>query len=253
MEQLFEKYKNIQLFAINYRKFKLLDKGFMSYSDFKTDIQRYEYVLHKFKNHKNQNVDLYLFKDESKFITSTINFKKILDRYNGDHIIILITKEELNIYRRKSIKQYPQLNIKNYLHKHFLIEMNKGPLCSVHTILTPDEVRDFCNGILAHGHSLPALIENDPQAIWIGAEINDVVRIDCNSEITGKTIRYRIVTPSSGKVMQSSGAAITKDPNEEDDDNDVVNPDKKGDKEKLKKIKDEELDEEDEFVDDFID
>lgn len=205
MEQLYEKYLNIQLFATKYRNYELIDESFENYENFKNKMQIFEYVLHKFKNPKNptRNIDLYLFKHDSKYISQTIMFKKILDRYNTEQTIIMITKEELNVYRKKSIKQYKNLSIKNYLHRHFIIEINKGPLCSKHTILTSEETRAVCYDIMSHGHKLAAIFESDPQNIWIGGEVNDLIKIESFSEITGKSIRYRIVTPSSGKVLQS--------------------------------------------------
>lgn len=204
MEQLFEKYQNIQTFAIKYRNYTLLDKKFDNYETFKNKMQVFEYIIHKFHCPKiNKDVDIYLFKHDSIYISSTINFKKILDRYPNDHIIIMITKEILSTYRRKSIKQYPHLNIKNYLHMHFIMEINTGPLCSKHTILTPDEVRNVCYTFMSHGHNFPSIFDTDPQVIWIGGEINDLIKIEPYSEMTGKTVRYRIVTPTSGKVVQN--------------------------------------------------
>lgn len=206
MEQLYDKYLNIQLFATKYRQYKLLDKEFESYDTFKNKMQILGYILHKFKDvkHADKIIDLYLFKQDSKHISLTAQFKKILDRYNSEQTIIMITHEDLNVYRKKSIKQYKNLIIKNYLHKHFIMEMNRGPLCSVHTILTPEQTRAMCYNIMSHGHKLPAIFESDPQNIWIGGEINDVIKIEAYSEITGKSIRYRIVTPASGKILQNN-------------------------------------------------
>lgn len=206
MEQLYEKYMNIQLFAIQYRKYTLLDDAFETYDNFKNKMQIFEYILHKFSDpkHPDKIIDLYLFKHDSKYISLTAQFKKILDRYNSEQTIIMITQEELNVYRKKSIKQYKNLTIKNYLHKHFIMEMNRGPLCSIHSILTPAETKAVCYNIMTHGHKLPAIFESDPQNIWIGGEINDLIKIESYSEITGKSIRYRIVTPASGKVLQNN-------------------------------------------------
>lgn len=211
MEQLYEKYENIQLFATSpeYRNYTLIEDKFYDYETFKNKMQIIGYVQHKFKDPKHQrNIDIYLFKKDSKYITSTSDFKKILDKYEKDQTvyIIMITKEELNVYRRKSIKQYAHLNVKNYLHKHFIMEMNKGPLCSKHSILSPEETRKVCYDLRTHAHKLPAIYESDPQNIWIGGEVNDLIKIESNSEITGIRVGYRIVTPASGKVEQSTTA-----------------------------------------------
>lgn len=232
MEQLYDKYKNIQLFATSpeYRNYELLDDKFDDYTSFKNKIQTFEYILHKFKNPKQpeRKIDLYLFKPDSKVIGSTTEFKKILDRYSKDHTLIMITKVELNVYRKKSVKQYTHLDVRNYLHKHFMIEINKGPLCSKHTVLTPDEVNAMCYNIYAHGHSLPAIFETDPQNIWIGGEIGRIVKIEPNSEITGRKIQYRIITPATGKIEQNPNTVIKKETSTEvpsKDDEDEPNED----------------------------
>jgi DNA-directed RNA polymerase subunit H (RpoH/RPB5) len=111
----------------------------------------------------------------------------------------MITKEKLSIYIEKTIVRYTDLKIDNYLHEHFIIELNKGPLCSVHSVLSIEEGRAVCMELMIHGHKLPAIFINDPQNIWIGGKINDIIKIDAYSEITGKTVRYRIVTPVLGK------------------------------------------------------
>lgn len=250
MEQLYEKYLNIQLFAIKYRKYELLNDNFETYENFKNKMQIVGYILHKFINPKypTKIIDLYLFKHDSKYINLTADFKKILDRYNTEQIIIMITKDELNVYRKKSIKQYKNLTIKNYLHKHFIMEINKGPLCSTHSILSPEETRAVCYDIMSHGHKLPAIFEYDPQNIWIGGEINDLIKIEAYSEITGKSIRYRIVTPSSGKVLQSpvvKKESVKKNPepstdNEVDKNDEVINEEN------------EENDDNDDYLDDYI-
>lgn len=210
METLFDKYLNVQLFAIEYRGLVLTNgEKFHDYETFKNEIHKHEYIMHKFKKDL-KNIDIYLFKEDSKYITSTIFFKKILDRYNKFNDIIMITKSELNVYRKKMILQYKELSVKNYLFKHFIIEINRGPLCSKHTILSPEEVRVVSYNIMAHGHKLPAIFDTDPQCIWIGGEINDLIKIESYSEITGKTINYRIVTPSSGKTIQNPKAIIKK-------------------------------------------
>lgn len=214
MEQLFDKYKNVQLFS-KYRKYELIDEEFLTFDQFKTKIQSLGYILHKFKSQKSE-IDLFFFKNDSKYISSTIHFKKILDRYSKPSNIIMITKEELNVYRKKSVKQYKNINLKNYLHRHFIMEMNKGPLCSKHSILTIEEARAVCYDLMCHAHKLPAIFQDDVQNIWIGGEINDIIKIESISEITGKTIHYRIVTPTSGKILQTGSLVKEEDTKEEE-------------------------------------
>ena len=201
MEQLYNKYINIQKF-IECRKYKLFDDTFLDYENFRNKIQHMSYIFHKLKDRNNQEIDIYLFEPDSKYVKSTNEFNKLLYRYKNPTNIIFFTKEKLSTYLLKAMRKYSDLNIENYLHKHFIIEINKGPLCAKHTVLSVDEAREVCFSLMAHGHKLPSIAIDDPQNIWIGGQVNDIIKIEANSELTGKTIRYRIVTPVSGKVEQ---------------------------------------------------
>lgn len=205
METLYEKYQNIQLFATKYRNLTLNDDKFLSYNDFKNNMQLNEYVSHEFHNPKNDKpLQIYFLTKDSRHIKDTKNFRKLMDRFRGETHIIMITKEELSVYCKKALRAYKDIYINNYLHRHFIIEMNRGPLCSKHTILSMEETRRVCYVTMSHAHKFPAISVNDPQIIWIGAEINDVIKIESYSEITGKVISYRIVTPKHGKIIQSN-------------------------------------------------
>lgn len=200
MEQLFEKYLNIQKFATapEYRGLELLEPKFYEYAEFREKMQEKEFILHKFKKNDTK-IDLYLFSVNSRQITQTDSFKKLLDKYTEQKTLIMITREELNTYRKKSILQYTNLTIYNYLHKHFKIELSKGPLCSSHRIATRDEVeiikRDICNDVT----KLPQININDPQNIWIGPKIGDVIIIESISEMSGNKLSYQYVVPEVGQ------------------------------------------------------
>ena len=203
MDIFFEKYKNIQIFIQKYRKYKVEDE-FLDYDNFKRRMQIDEYVTNKcIDTKKGKIVYIYIFIKESKYIKATAQFKRLMDKIPEEPAdVIIITKNPLSVYINKSILKYPYLNIHNYLHMYFSIEIDKGPLCSKHEVLNNDEVRRLCSQeLIIHPLSLPAIRINDPQNIWIGGEIGDVIKITSISEITGKTIRYRIVTPVSGKIV----------------------------------------------------
>ena len=208
MESLFEKYQNIQLFLEKYRGYTIVENSpnFYNYDDFKNKMQISGYISHQLENKTvdNKLLDIYLLKHDSKYVKATVNFKKILDKYKQeDTNIIVFTKEPLSVHIKKAIKKYPMLHVQNYLYKHFSIEINKGPLCSKHSILSPEEARRVCFELMTHGHKLPSISVDDPQNIWIGGNIDDIIKIESVSEITGTRILYRLVTPISGKAEES--------------------------------------------------
>jgi DNA-directed RNA polymerase subunit H (RpoH/RPB5) len=203
MEVLYEKYINIQKFITEYRQYKLHDQ-FIDFSTFKKTIQIEQYIRHICTDVKNDKlIYIYLFHDNSKYIKTTPNFKRLMDKLPEEPAnVIIISKIELSIYINKSLLKYPHLKVYNYLHKYFAIEISQGPLCSIHSILSNTDVRNLCSReLIIHPLSLPSISINDPQNIWIGGELGQVIKIVSISEITGKTIRYRIVSPDSGKMI----------------------------------------------------
>ena len=203
MEILFEKYENIQKCLKNYRKYTVKEP-FYDFKTFKKHIQVEQYIRHKCMNQNNKPVYVYLFKDQSIYIKTTAQFRRLMDKISGEPAdVIIISKNELSVYIKKAFIVYKStLNIFNYLHKTFAIELSEGPLCSPHTILSNNEVRTLCSqDLIVHPLSLPSLSINDPQNIWIGGELGQVVKIESISEITGKTIRYRIISPDSGTIL----------------------------------------------------
>jgi DNA-directed RNA polymerase subunit H (RpoH/RPB5) len=248
MDVLFEKYINIQKFIINYRKYKL-DDAFLDFAAFKKTIQIEQYIRHKCTDiKKGRSVYIYLFKENSKYIKTTPQFKRLLDKMPEEPVdVIILSKVELSVYINKSLAKYPYLKIYNYMHKYFSIELAKGPLCSPHSILSNNEVKSLCSReLIIHPLSLPSISINDPQNIWIGGELGQVVKITSISEITGKTIRYRIVSPDSGKMINIQ--KLRQRIQDHDDAQNLEDEKKTNQKEMLKEAP---IDNADEYVDDI--
>jgi DNA-directed RNA polymerase subunit H (RpoH/RPB5) len=250
MEQLYEKYLNIQLFANIYREFSLIEGKYYNYEEFKHEMQIAEYIVHNFIDTKGTKIDIYLFKIESRHISNTVNFNKILDKYDSKNPIkiIMITKDELNSYRRKSINQH-NLKVNNYLHKDFNIEKSKGSLCSKHVILTEEEAQVALYSNMIEKESLPKISELDPQIIWIGGQPGDIIKITPYSEITGFSVVYRLVIPSYGNIIQSPEYNLNtkKITTIKEDDDDVEDVEEEIDE---VNVEEEFVPEDEEFVDD---
>ncbi len=241
MEALFEKYKNIQLF-IKKRGYTLLEnkpssklrgksrdekvdelkQHYFTYDDFVAKMHAITYVVHYcFDERRNRYVDIYLIKPDSPYLKSQ-KFKKILSRYSLDkpRALIFITKEEFGTFVRRAIVA-SKLPIYAYLQKHFIIELNKGPLCSHHRLLNSEEQKRICYEIMKHPHNFPSILQNDPQNIWIGGEVGDIILIEGNSEISGHYEKYRIVTPNTGKIAQAAILPKEKTKSEEKEETDT--------------------------------
>lgn len=219
-DTLYQKYLNIQKFIIEYRKYDILDK-FLDKDAFAKAILREHYVKCRCRDpRKQKNIDILLLKADNKYMKSTINFKKLISNLEKEsQNIIIISKDPFSVYIKKLLQKLPNtINITNYQHKHFSVEIPKGPLCSKHTILTQSEVQQICsNELMIHPLGLPSILVSDPQCIWIGAEIGQVIRIESLSEITGKAIRYRMVVPSVDTTEQAEETTETVAPVDAED------------------------------------
>ena len=207
MESLYNKYEYIQLLLNKYRKYILYEnEHFYDYDKFSQTLQVEQYIKHICVcPKKNCMIYIYIFNDNSKYLKITTHFKKLIDNLPNERAsVMLFTSEPISVYLNKAILTYTHLNFHNYLHNWFSIELSKGPLCSPHTILSDDEVKRLCSReLIIHPLSLPAISINDPQNIWVGGELGQVIKIDSVSELTGEAVRYRIVSPDSGKLLYS--------------------------------------------------
>jgi DNA-directed RNA polymerase subunit H (RpoH/RPB5) len=183
-----------------------MEEEFLDRKSFKKIIQLEQYVRVNCRNPTTgRTIYIYLMKTDSKYIKATPNFKKLIDSLGQDPAdVYIITKMPLSIYINKILHKFSNLKILNFLHRHFSIEITRGPHCSKHTILTDEEVIKTCfQDLMIHPLSIPPIFVTDPICIWIGAEIGQVIRIEADSEISGKVIRYRIVSPKVGRIPVS--------------------------------------------------
>lgn len=198
-------YQNIQKFITEYRKYTITGDVYTSQT-FNKNMLMNHYVELDCLNENQTKIRIILFKNDSKYLKATQLFKKLIITIGKTTTaIILITKDPLSVYIKKLLITMNDYDIKSYLYRHFIIEIPKGPLCGKHVILSQDEVRHLCdNELMTHPAGLPSILVDDPQCIWIGAEVGQVVKCIFNSELTGITIQYRMVVPSIGKAQNES-------------------------------------------------
>lgn len=138
-----------------------------------------------------------LLHNEGEYESKSINFKNLINSIKYPYTtIITISKEVLSTHVHKQLVELSneKRKIFNYSYDKFKFIVNNHVLCSPHTILNSEEEEYLLNKILKIKKcNLPKIKLNDPQVIWIGGEIGNIVRIDRDSEITGKSIYYRVI------------------------------------------------------------
>lgn len=205
MEGLYRIYQNIMLFASpKYRNINL-DKPIgspnesppnMPEKQFTTVLRQNEYILHSGHNSAGEGVYLLIFMPNSKFIKTKEYRDKLLSKLTVTepkcHLYIF-SDQELSTHVRKNIRQYKNISTKMYLFVNFTIEINRGPLCSVHKILSKEQSESLCQALKTTKMCFPKIYENDPQIIWIGGEVGDVIEIRSRSYVAGQKVYYRVV------------------------------------------------------------
>lgn len=202
VETQYKQYLNLLTFATEWRKYKLNIKP-LNETEFRNEMQTEQYVrIDCLDPKRKKEVIIYLFDKNSKYIISSQDLKKLLKKNKNPCNIILVTYKPLNTYCRKAIVSFKHLSIVSYRHEIFDLVIPNGPLCYPHRIMSREEVLHLCNHELCcYLINLPKIFEEDPQCIWIGATIGDVVEIKMLSDISGEAIQYRVVVPKSGRII----------------------------------------------------
>jgi DNA-directed RNA polymerase subunit H (RpoH/RPB5) len=82
-----------------------------------------------------------------------------------------------------------------YVYDLFAIIIPKHILSNEHKILPHKEVDNLLNKILfCKKNNLPKIKISDPQIIWSSGKVGDVVCITRNSDISGLSLYYRVIT-----------------------------------------------------------
>lgn len=197
---LYQKYTNIRIMLGKYRRYTVLDHE-LSLSEFGTLIQLDDYVQIKSHDEKGHMVYTFLIRKDSAYAKHTSDFTKLLKTIKSTPCdIIFVTSVPFSTYINKVIDKQPEtMNIYNYAHKHFNMEITKTPFCTPHYILTPSEVIQVIRDLKANPLTLPKIYTDDVQAIWIGAKIGHMIKTISESALVGKSVVYRVVSYRGSK------------------------------------------------------
>ena len=196
----FKIYQNICIFAEQWRKFTKLGESY-DREEFQRQLQYNRYIHMKYFNEKsNRNIIILFLPVGSKIGNKSPELKKILSSIMDVSDIIIISENVLNSHLMRAIDTFKKFRIKTYVHDNFSIIIPESPLCSKHVILTQDEANKvIVNDLYCKFHNLPKIDVDDPQCIWIGAELGDIIKVTSNSDVSGKYIHYRLVVSNKSK------------------------------------------------------
>ena len=223
----YSQYLNVHIFAEKYRKYEKISE-ILDEEKFRKTMQYNSYVKIQYVNKKNgKPVLIYLLAKGSKYAEQSQELKKLLSKIKDPSNVMLISQNKFKVYSMKSINAFNHLKVKTYLHENFSLIIPNGPLCYNHRIMSASEIDNLLNNVLfCHVINLPKILDDDPQCIWIGAEVGDVVEITASSDISGEYVSYRLVVAKSGRVISFRSVennATKEKPEEEEETEEVKN------------------------------
>jgi len=151
-------------------------------------------------------VQYYLLGENNHSLRTVLEFRRTINKIKQpdtiEHIYFISNKQINQQVFKVIIKEYSHFNIMFLKHQTFIFELPKHVLCAKHEIMTFDEVDQLRNDLaLVSIINLPKIRIDDPQCVWIGSRVGDVIRIT-NKNGVGESIKYRIVIGASDKKIK---------------------------------------------------
>lgn len=137
----------------------------------------------------------------SKLINKIPNMNETQRDYNID--IIIISENKFNTHLEKKVAELKSdgsdgngyVHIYPYVYFMFSSIRPNHKLIANHTIVDKTEEKKILEKINVKKRNLPVIRKNDVMAVWIGAEIGDIVEIQFQSEATAIETKYCVVKP----------------------------------------------------------
>lgn len=221
---IFKMYQNIHVFY-KYRELIPIDEPITN-AILNEKVQKYKYIVmrsiskhdadhlekiknllkdDKFDELKDTNVRIYyliILYPNTDYNSKRPEFKKILSLVpykNSD--IMIVTKDKIGKHMLKFIYKLNETSAsqKIYVYEYALFKtiIPEYSLAPKYTILSKDEIEKELSQFHIQPNNLSRVLESDPQMVWIGAKVGQVVKYEYLSEVTIKSIGYSVVIPSN--------------------------------------------------------
>ena len=198
----YKQYQNLKIFAEKWRNMKIKNK-ILNEEEFIKNIQLNGYVnIECIHNDTGKNIIIFLISKRNKSINMQ-DIKKIFNKIKIVCDVILISEYNITIDLHKILYTMKHIhNIYNYRHENFNLIIPECILSGKHKIMNKIEINQLINeDLFTTIANLPKIREDDPQCIWIGAKIGDIIEITSPSYITHLYKTYKVVVPRIGKNL----------------------------------------------------
>ena len=206
-------YLNVLIFATEWRGFQVTSAK-MNFEAFRSALYKDSYVRIDCRDPTNsRDVIIFMFDQGSKYTSSNQEMKKLLKYEPAGCHVLLISHDSLSTYHRKYIAVERRIKIQSANYTNFSMILPNGPLCYKHRILSRAEILELANNELCcYIINLPKIYDNDPQCLWIGAQVGDVLEITMYTDMAGEVIVYRVVVPRNGRVLAYKASSVIEEP-----------------------------------------
>lgn len=175
--------------------------------------RRFRKTIAKSARSKPVRTFILLLDIDSTYAKSTVQFTKLLERIPGftdtkrqfNLDVIVISKDELSVHLNKRIVASMTngddhdnsgfIRIAAYKYSMFSSVKQDNVLVPPHRIMSKDESQALLERLMVEKRDLSKIRQSDPMAVWLGAEIGDIIDIDGFSESAGIEKKYRVVRP----------------------------------------------------------
>ncbi len=118
-------------------------------------------------------------------------------RYPKAEVMIITTSKISNsvvkgLTALTQTKEHRHHTFSPYTYELLTTIIPQYEMAPAYEILGEEAMREFDMEVL------PKIFENDPQMVWLGARVGQVVKLTYLSEITIHAIKYRVVIPAMG-------------------------------------------------------
>ena len=190
---LWNVYQNLQI-LVEKRQWSKIPE-FADKVEFDKKMRLSNYVTIVGKNRMEVDEVIILTSEMSNIPNHSKDFKSAVKEFveRGKHFNIMIISSRVLTNKIREYAMSTGIRVTSYDYRIFVIDVTNAPLVPKHRILSQPEVAELLNHILKPKESLPKILINDPQVVWLGAVVGEVIEIERPSEVTGTTMIYRIV------------------------------------------------------------
>jgi DNA-directed RNA polymerase subunit H (RpoH/RPB5) len=159
------------------------------------EMRKNEYF--RIKARKENGELMYIFILQADNVPKSNNFQKMVNTIseNKSHVYIVggrPIKEQIKRHLHKNVKKV--LNIRYFTYDNFKVDPRFHELVPFHTLCSDDEMAQIIrDNKIEHISQFPKIKKSDPQVIWNGGRIGQLMRILRKTDI-GECVYYRIIT-----------------------------------------------------------